>query len=642
MNNFESTQMTVAQIDVVPGRPDINAPRIIREIELAKDRGDSLIIFPEMAVPGYMLGDEWDNKAFVRDCVAWNDDIVAATQGITAIWGNVQTDEQKINEDGRIRKYNAAFVASDGALVDNGAHEGWTTKTLHPKYREFEDSRHFFSTLQLAREEGIPVEDLLQPFEIMIGGVRRKVGVILCEDMWSDDYQEIDPIEILVQNGAEMIIDLSCSPWTLGKNNKRHRVVQDRLEKAGIPLIYANNVGTQNNGKNEFGFDGASAAYDTRGRIVAQLEEFGAEGHLTVNLEDLAYSEDHTLPEAQTDLEKQQELYTALVYTVRKFFEPFNPKRAVIGLSGGIDSALNACILADAIGPENVYAVNLPTKNNSDQTKDAAAELAQRLGINYAIMPIQESVDLKIEQFEALEFINFGPAHENPLSGFDMSGLTYENIQARERGSGYIMALASTLGGVMINNGNKTELAFGYATMYGDLNGAIAPTGDLLKGEVYDMARQFNAFRGAEILPQEIIDMIPSAELSPDQNIDEGKGDPFEYVYHDELVRAFVVWRRDPEDILQSYIDGQLAERFGIDPDLIDRLFPTPADFLADLKDKWKRYRSAINVFKRGNTAPPIITVSPRSFGFDLRESRMSPHFTRQFQRLEEVLLNAA
>lgn len=189
--------LALAQMNIIPGNPETNLTNILRLIEEAKLAGHDGIVFPEMAIPGYLLGDEWENDSYICECVAMNQEIIAATQGkFTAIWGNVGIDETLKNEDGRTRKYNSAFVAHNGTLVSNGVFDGMTHKTLMPKYRLFDDERHFHSLAKLALELGKNVSDLLEPFEIVIDGVKRKVGIIICEDMWDGDYV-VKPIDIL-------------------------------------------------------------------------------------------------------------------------------------------------------------------------------------------------------------------------------------------------------------------------------------------------------------------------------------------------------------------------------------------------------------------------------------------------------------
>lgn len=610
--NFAITQM-----DVSPGHPDINVTKIIKETELAKKRKIDIIIFPEMAVPGYLLGDEWENDSFIADLMGFNERILAASSGIAIMWGNVQADFSKIGEDGRTRKYNAVHIAQEGEWVPNGVFAGHSYKTLMPKYREFDDERHFYSMSKLAAERGVSLNDLLKPFPIKIDKEPVMVGAILCEDMWCDDYA-VNPTNILVKNGAEVIVNVSCSPWTWRKNDKRHRIVRSLLEKDPVPFIYDNNVGIQNNGKNIFLFDGGTTVYNSDGSIMITAKTYQEETvNTVVGLTKTAEIE--SLP--SSDERDTEELYKGLIYGIRKFFNGLS-KKAVIGISGGIDSAVSACLLAEALGKENVYAVNMPSKFNSDLTKTAAKMLAENLGIEYHVFPIQESVDLTVRQLSNMEL--------------SVTDAVSENIQARDRGSRLLAGITASLGALLVNNGNKTEIALGYATLYGDVNGAIAPLGDLYKWEVYQLAKYINKIHGEKIIPQEIIDVVPSAELSSKQDVTKGMGDPILYPYHDKLMRAFIEFRRDPEYILDLYQSGKLEEVLMIKKGLVNKYFPTADKFIADLEHKWKLFKN--NYFKRIQ-APPIIAVSRRAFGFDLRESQNGVYFTKKYLKLKEQLL---
>lgn len=624
-------KIALAQLNVSPGHPNVNVPQMLSEIAKARTRGMDLIIFSEMAVSGYLLGDEWENDCFVKDLMDYNEDLRRASRGLAVIWGNVYCDFDQKGEDGRPRKYNAAFVAQDGHWVSNGIFDGRTYKTLLPKYREFDDERHFFSMIKLAQERGDQLENLLQPFPLIIHGHSVLVGAIMCEDMWYDDYLA-NPTALLVKNGAQMIVNLSCSPWTWRKNNKRHRVVKSLLEKNPVPFLYCNNVGTQNNGKTIFLFDGHSTAYQADGRLMAVAQDYQEQTLDIVLGQKTPPPLSDPQPSEGQDL---ADLLAGLQYGIAHFFKSLPSPKVVIGLSGGIDSALVAYLLTRVLGPQNVYAVNLPSRFNSRLTQDSAASLAQNLGLNYAVFPIQPSVNLTLKELRRLRFVRQDrSASEESLS---ISTLVTENIQARDRSSRVLSAIASCLGAVFVSNGNKTETALGYCTLYGDVDGALAPIADLYKNEVYELVRYINQCEAKEVIPASILDVIPSAELSSEQDVTQGKGDPILYPYHDKLIRSFVEFRFDPQRILELYQLGTLEKELKIKPGLVSQYFPSHLDFIQDLERQWTLFK--INVFKRIQ-APPVIAVSRRAFGFDLREAQNGVYFTRGYQKLKNQLLS--
>jgi NAD+ synthase (glutamine-hydrolysing) len=276
----------------------------------------------------------------------------------------------------------------------------------------------------------------------------------------------------------------------------------------------------------------------------------------------------------------------------------------------------------------------MPSRFNSETTKSLAKNLAQNIGINYTTISIQSSFDNTIKELESSKFVRLDESGK--ITEIKLTGLNIENIQARDRGSRILAGVASALGAVFVNNSNKTEVAFGYSTLYGDVNGAIAPIADVYKMEIYDLARYINNIKKRNLIPEAVFNLPPSAELSKDQNVDEGKGDPIYYPYHDKLVKAFVEFRLDPEDILRLYIDGILGKTIKCDQKLIDAYFEDASSFISDLEDKWRLFK--INYFKRIQT-PPIIAVSKRAFGFDLRESQNGIHFTQGYFRLKKEIL---
>jgi len=614
-------KVSLNQMPVVPGRPDLNAQYIIKSIgEAARDKVD-ILVFPEMCVPGYVIGDLFEDDCFVKEIDRLNQQIIQATPfGMTVIFGTLFCDQSEKNEDGRCRKYNAAFVASAGCKLFV------TVKTLQPNYRIFDDNRHFFDTRKFAFANKVEVEDCLMPVEIITKIGKVKIGIILCEDMWHQDYS-INPTKVLVDKGAKMVINLSASPWTWQKNRKRHQVVRDLLKVSPVPFIYVNNTGTQNNGKNIIVFDGSSTIYNERGEIIMAVPPYASGNHSFVFSEEALNNIQVPIEKTELSLEEKiqndaAELYDGWECAVTGAFAnlPKPMRKAVIGLSGGIDSADDAALLAHILGPENVYCINMPSHYNSPKTKNLAEQIAHNLGVHYEIRPINGIVEAICA-----------------ATGTEVDTLSYENVQARVRME-ILAARCQDLNAVFICNSNKTEAAFGYGTMYGDIAGFLAPLGDMLKYEVYQTADYMNrVIYQREVIPAECFTIAPSAELKDKQK------DPFHYGnlkrrgYHDELVRALVEFRYNPELVLEKYIDKDLEQEFRLEPGTLDQLFKTPAEFIIDLE---KNYNLFINSFFKRHPAPTIPILSRRAFGFDLRESQLSPFFTSRYYELKQFALS--
>lgn len=631
-------KIALAQMEVSPGRPDRNAAAMLAMIDKARAAGAAIVVFPEMAIPGYLLGDTWEQPAYLRDCEEYGRRIVAASQGICVMFGNVGVDWDKRGDDGRVRKYNAFFVAQDGELRggDNFPYP-FRVKTLHPNYREFDDTRHFYSLPKLAQELGRRPQELLRPVRLDLGGRAVSVGCILCEDGWSDDYS-LKPIAALHAGGpVDFIVNISSSPFTLGKNNKRNRVFSKQAQETGVPLVYVNNVGLQNNGKTVYTFDGFSTVYDGDGRTVAWCPPFTPTLR-TVDLDLTAAGRDLAAAEAAPDDTGIATLYAALEYGVAKFLAQTGLGRVVIGASGGIDSAVAAALYSRVLGADNVLLVNMPSRYNSATTKGLAEELARNLGCRYAVVPIQEAVDFTVDQLTRTPVTAMGGG---TVSHLTVTPFMTENIQARDRSARVLAGLAAAFGGAFTCNANKSELTGGYATLYGDAAGFFATLADLWKHQVYAVAEYINgSVYGREVIPAAVFRLTPSAELSPEQAVDEGKGDPLVYPYHDHLFRAFMEWwnRATPEDILAWYAAGELEERLGCERGLVARLFAGPAEFIADLEKWWRQY-TGMAVAKRIQ-APPVLAVSRRAYGFDHREAQNGPYFTAEYQRLKNKLLS--
>lgn len=629
-------KIALAQMEVIPGKPDLNTEVMLEQIARARDAQAQIVAFPEMAVPGYLLGDTWEQNGFLRDCEYFGSRIVAASDGICVVFGNVGVDWERRGADGRVRKYNAFFIARDGELHggDNFPYP-FRIKTLHPNYREFDDTRHFCSLPELALELGTPVTSLLQPVNLTIGDRTLSLGCILCEDGWHEDYS-LDPVQILHQNGPlDLVINLSSSPFTLGKNNKRNRVFSREAADIATPLIYVNNVGLQNNGKTIFTFDGLSTVYDRAGNIVDCCPAF--ESCLRYVDLDLDRGGQNLPPVEAGDDAGIDSIYRVLSYGTESFVAQTGIERVVIGISGGIDSAVAAALYARVLEPERLLLVNLPSVYNSDTTRGLARELAANLGCLYTEVPIQAAVDLTVEQLSAAAIVNQDSGAETRL---EVSGPVIENIQARDRSARVLAGLAAAFGGGFTCNANKSELTVGYSTLYGDQSGFLAALADLWKHQVYALGRYLNEkVYPAPVIPERIFEIVPSAELSAAQSVDEDRGDPLIYPYHDYLFRAFMErWdKATPEDILQWYVDGELESQLGCEAGLVAQLFPGPAEFINDLERWWNLY-SGLAIAKRIQ-APPVLAVSRRAFGFDHREAQNRIHYSAAYRRLKADLL---
>jgi NAD+ synthase (glutamine-hydrolysing) len=577
-------RIALAQLDPISGDIDGNTAKILEALAQASAQGADLLVTPEMAIPGYCIGDLVEDASFLEANERAMIGIADAARGIVAVVGFIDHDPDARNDSGAIRKHNAAAVVTGGQVLQR-AH-----KSLLPNYRYFDDKRFF--TPGMRRE----------PVTIAFGRGRRRsirLGVSICEDMW-DAYYEIKPLPELAAKGADLLLNINASPYYPGKRQEREALITRHVSRLKKPLVYVNTVGAADNGKNIIPFDGESLVYDAGGRLLAIGPQFD-EALLVVDLDidaDLTDQTDRTgtLP----PIAREREMFDALAMALRGYMRKTGFSEAIVPVSGGIDSALALAIAVDALGADRVAAFNLPSPFNTSATRAIAEKLASALGVRYRVMPIDAIADVVKRTFET---------HAHPMQ----RGFTFENLQARIRGL-LMMAESNDTGALLISCGNETEIALGYATLYGDMCGGIALIGDLSKVDVYRLARHVNVRHGAEKIPEEAFTLKPSAELAA------GQFDPFDYPVMAPVVGEIVERRRNRGDLIAQFETRTLdPERFLPDADgrtVYDKY--NPATFAAVVDEALRRIRGS--VYKRLQ-GPPIVVVSERAFGFDLRET---------------------
>ena len=657
-------RIAFGQIQVHPGDPATNFQSMMQAIDYAKAVSTDILIFPELCLSGYMVGDLWDQVPFINDCLYYGEELVKATvnTNLTVIFGNVGVDESLRNLDGSLRKYNALYVASKGQLVSNPSQPyPFTIKTLLPCYRYFNEPRYFTSANVVAKERHLSLSDINQPLTIPTRQGDFTIAPVICEDSWDTHYPDC-PTSLMMESikakgqHIDLIVNCSSSPYTIHKQVHRRTLFSAQAKRYNTPIAYTNHVGIQNNGKNICIYDGCSTLYDVNGFVVEEVPTFENTVRPTL-LKDtlwqpLSHSNTSHIEESKDSTTSTYipTLFKALQYGIRQFLTQTGIKKIVIGASGGIDSALNAALYSTVLPSENLYLVNMPSRYNSDMTKDLAYQLAQNIGCHYGVFPIEEGVSATIEQLENTSFTNYGTqcnteGDSNSTSFLQLSTLAKENIQARDRSSRILAGIASAVNGAFTCNGNKTEFTVGYATIYGDLAGFLALTGDVWKTDVYALARYMNeTIFQREVIPQGSIDVVPSAELSHAQDVTQGLGDPLQYEYHDCLFRAFVEGtphtlphqRLTPEDILCTYENGTLEHLLGL-PNPISHYFISTEQFINDLERWWKSF-NGLAVAKRIQS-PPLFLVSERAFGTDLSESQLKPYFSRTYHIIKERVL---
>jgi len=541
-------RVTIAQINTTNGDYEGNVARILSAIAEARKEASDLVVFPEIAVQGYTSFDWFLDGDVIRSALDPLKRIIAATEGLTVIVGTVRPSDQPTGR----RLFNSAAVIRNRELL------GFADKTLLPEYDVFDDPRYF--------EPG-------QTRHLFNIG-ETKLGVAVCEDFWNDKtfwrqrlYRD-DPAQELIEMQPGILVSINASPFNKGKMAVRCEMVSHRAKSARLPIIFVNLVG----GNDGIIFDGASIVADASGRVILQAPPF-AEFIGTVDL-DCRTADSRCLP--GDDIETVR---AALVLGIRDYARKNNFQRAVLGLSGGIDSAVVAALAAEALGGENVLAVTMPSPYSSRGSVDDSMELARRLGVECREQPIAGAFHAVRQQLHL---------PEPDVSNQSAAELAVENLQSRLRGN-ILMTISNAEKRLLLSTGNKSELALGYCTLYGDTNGGLAVIGDVLKTEVYELARLYN--RERELIPESIITKPPSAELAPGQ-FDEQSLPPYERL--DPILKLYFEQKASPEEVIAA----------GHDPGLVYEIL--------------NRVESPGNEFKR-RQLPPTLIISRNAIGIGRR-----------------------
>jgi NAD+ synthase (glutamine-hydrolysing) len=505
-------RIALLQINPTAGDLSGNSALIVRGVRAAQLQGADLVVTPELALMGYLPRDLLMSKGFVDRSCQMLIGIAEELRNSPALLVGVATPNPA--EMGR-PLFNSAILLKEGS-VGPAFH-----KTLLPTYDVFDEDRYFepAEALQILDWKG------------------RRLGISICEDVWNDrDFWQrrryhSDPVEALAQAGVDAILNLSASPFTVGKQLMREEMLGHMAERHRIPLAYVNQVG----GNDDLVFDGRSCAFDAQGRMFARAKGF-AEDILVFDLDEV------TGTIAEDDFEPEAEIWNALVLGVRDYVRKTGFHKVLLGLSGGIDSALTAAIAADAVGPENVLGVMMPSIYSSPGSLSDSAQLAQNLGIRTLTLPIADIME------------TYGAILKEPFQDFPPD-VTEENIQSRIRGN-LLMALSNKFGSMLLTTGNKSEMSVGYCTLYGDMNGGLAVIADLPKMMVYRVSRRRNRRRAD--LPESILTKAPSAELRPDQT-EQDSLPPYEVL--DEILERHVEKSQSAEEIIAQGFDETTVRR---------------------------------------------------------------------------------
>jgi NAD+ synthase (glutamine-hydrolysing) len=535
-------KIALAQCNPIIGDFAYNADKMRAAAERAKDLACDLVVFSELAISGYPPRDLLEKREFVEANLAYLQSLVKSIKGIGVICGYVDKDPTNAGNP----LHNSAVLFDKGEILHT-AH-----KRLLPTYDVFDETRYF--------EPGSECTPYLYK--------NYRLGLTVCEDIWNDreffmkPRYPIDPVERMVKEGANLIINVAASPYYVGKREFKRDMFLNIVKKYGVPLVYVNQVG----GNDSVLFDGISLAYNAKGVIVARARDF--EEDLVVY--DTTNQEGEVHPVSQSDTES---ILNALVMGTRDYIHKCGFSRAVVGLSGGIDSALTAYVAVQALGGENVLLVFMPSQYTNRENFEDTKTLATNLGAELVTVPIEAEFGTFLKDL-------------SPLFKDVATEVTGQNIQARIRGT-MLMAISNKLGHLLLSTGNKSELAVGYCTLYGDMNGGLAVISDVPKTFVYRISRFINSER--QVIPERIIQKPPSAELKPDQS-DQDDLPPYEIL--DGILKAYIEDNKTTEEIIEM----------GFDPSIVKDII----------------MRIARNEYKR-HQLPPGLKVTTKSFGYGRR-----------------------
>ena len=536
-------KIALAQLNYHIGNFESNTQKIIQTIERAKTEGADLVVFAELAVSGYPPRDFLEFTEFIELCEASVREIAQACHGIACIIGAPAKNGRPEGKD----LFNSAYFIEEGEI------KARVDKALLPTYDVFDEYRYFEPS----------------PEFHCVDFRGQKIALTICEDLWNINDNPLyiaAPMDQLIRESPDIMINIAASPFAYNHDDNRVKVLSDNCRKYGLPLLYVNHVGAQT----EIIFDGGSFVFNENGEMLDQLKYF-EEDFRIYNFEDRKVTGLTPIPYAPwSDIEQ---IHAGLILGIKDYFGKSGFSKAVLGLSGGIDSAVVCALAAEALGPENVTAVLMPSKYSTDHSIKDAIDLVNNLGCNHHVIAIKEAADA----FERML--------EPAFRGLPFN-VTEENIQARVRAI-IVMAFSNKFGYILLNTSNKSECAVGYGTLYGDMAGAISVLGDVYKTQVYQLANFIN--REREIIPLNSIVKPPSAELRPGQKDSDSLPD---YDVLDSLLYQYIELKKSSRDIIEQ----------GFDEELVRKVIKMVN------KAEFKRYQT-----------PPILRVSPKAFGMGRR-----------------------